>query len=218
VKELRTAKDETKVHTQRNGLRKRNNASSESQSPIMVMQNELGNRAVNRLLAQRKAEGATELDDEIARQINQQRGAGQPLDSAVQTKFGPSFGQDFSHVRIHTSSKADTLNRQINAKAFTTGNDIFFREGAYAPHSHSGEELIAHELTHVVQQGSGSVNSGGRMSVNAPDDRFEREAESVSKLVTSADAVQPSVQRQELEEEEVQMQEMAPEEEEMLAS
>jgi hypothetical protein len=65
-----------------------------------------------------------------------------------------SFGTDFSRVRVHTSSQSDTLNRQLQARAFTTGSDIFFRSGEYKPTSGAGQQLLAHELTHVVQQGA----------------------------------------------------------------
>jgi hypothetical protein len=97
------------------------------------------------------------------------------------------------------------LNEQLNAKAFTTGSDIFFRNGAYSPQSSGGQELLAHELTHVVQQSTGAVGGGGSaMTVNAPGDRFEQEADSVAKSVTSAPAAAPPVQRQMPEEEELQ--------------
>jgi hypothetical protein len=57
-------------------------------------------------------------------------------------------------VRVHTDAQSDSLNKSIQAKAFTTGSDIFFSKGAYDPGSQSGQELLGHELTHVVQQGS----------------------------------------------------------------
>jgi hypothetical protein len=69
-----------------------------------------------------------------------------------------AFEADFSGVKVHTDTEADIMNRQLNARAFTTGQDIFFREGEYSPSSGSGQKLIAHELTHVVQQtGKGKV-------------------------------------------------------------
>jgi hypothetical protein len=126
--------------------------------------------------------------------------------------MGDSFGQDFSGVRVHSSPEADDLNHQLSAKAFTTGQDIFFREGAYAPGSSGGQELIAHELTHVVQQSTGAVSSGGAgMTVNPPGDSFEHEADHVASTLGAA-----GVQRQaeEEEEEQVQMQEMPEDEEE----
>jgi hypothetical protein len=69
----------------------------------------------------------------------------------------PVFGADFSQVRVHTDTQANTLNRTLSARAFTTGRDIFFRQGEYRPGSSTGQELIAHELTHVVQQGGAGV-------------------------------------------------------------
>jgi hypothetical protein len=129
-------------------------------------------------------------------------------------------GQDFSDVKVHTGPESHALNEDLSAKAFTTGQDIFFREGAYDPGSSGGQELLAHELTHVAQQRSGSVGGGGGgMTVNAPGDAYEQQADSVAKAVTGP-AAAPSVQRQDVPEEEevqakaLQRQEM-PEEEEV---
>lgn len=159
----------------------------------------LGNAAIQRLLAQRAGAGAFDLDDATASRINAARSNGQSLDTAIQTKMGESMGADLSGVRVHTGSESHALNEQLNAKAFTTGSDIFFRDGAYSPQSSSGQELIAHELTHVVQQASGAVGGGGStMQVNAPGDRFEQEADAVAKSVTSQGSP-PAVQRQGLE-------------------
>lgn len=172
-----------------------------SDMPLTALQNHLGNSAIQRLLAQRSGDGAFDLDDATASRINAARGGGQALDGAVQTQMSQSMGTDFSGVRVHTGSEAHQLNEQLSAKAFTTGSDIFFRDGAYSPSSSGGQELIAHELTHVVQQGSGAVGgSGGAMRVNAPGDRFEQEADSVAKNVAPAGGA-PAVQRQAPEEE-----------------
>jgi hypothetical protein len=84
--------------------------------------------------------------------LNRARGGGSPLDHAFRAKVEPAMGADFSGVKVHTDSEADQLNRSIQAKAFTTGQDIFFRQGEYNPGSKQGQELLAHELTHVVQQ------------------------------------------------------------------
>jgi hypothetical protein len=125
---------------------------------------------------------------------------------------GNVMGQDFSDVRVHTDSKADELSQNLSAKAFTTGNDIFFKDGTYNPGSSSGQQLIAHELTHVVQQGASPPAVQGKMMVNDPNDQYESEADAVADMVLS----QPEevvAQRQELEEEEVaQAQEMEEEE------
>jgi len=173
------------------------------QLPVTVLQNHLGNAAVQRLLAQRSGDGAFDLDDATTARINRARTGGQVLNNAVQTQMSQSLNADFSSVRVHTGSEAHQLNEQLNAKAFTTGQDVFFREGEYNPSSSSGQELLAHELTHVVQQSSGVVPTGGsKMQVNAPDDHFEQEANSVAKQVPTVNsaAYRPvsNVQREEL--------------------
>lgn len=94
--------------------------------------------------------------------IQQARGGGQPLADNVRKPMEHAFGVDFSGVRVHTDAKSDELNQSIQAKAFTTGQDVFFRQGEYQPGSRGGQELLAHELTHVVQQGGGAVNEERR--------------------------------------------------------
>lgn len=82
------------------------------------------------------------------------RTGGQPMPPALKDSMGPRFGANFSTVRVHHDPKADALSRSLNAKAFTVGNDVFFRRGEFQPNTSSGQRLIAHELTHVVQQGA----------------------------------------------------------------
>ncbi len=94
-----------------------------------------------------------------------------------------SFGTGFEDVRVHTSSESDTLNRNISAKAFTTGSDIFLRKDS----SPSDQNLMAHELTHVVQQRS-MGSSGSGMTVGPAGDSHEQEADSVATAVTSGQA------------------------------
>ena len=80
------------------------------------------------------------------------RGAGQPLPDATRDFFEPRFGQDFSQVRIHADPPAATAARRLHAQAFTRGSDVFFAPGHYQPHTHQGRQLLAHELTHTIQQ------------------------------------------------------------------
>ncbi|MFW6063008.1 MAG: DUF4157 domain-containing protein, partial [Chloroflexota bacterium] len=94
------------------------------------------------------------VDAATEQSIRQARGNGQRMPTSVRRSMERAFGADFGNVRVHTGSQSDRLNRAISARAFTTGSDIFFRQGAYDPHSRSGQQLLAHELTHVVQQGS----------------------------------------------------------------
>jgi hypothetical protein len=96
--------------------------------------------------------GGMAATPELESSIQRLRGSGQPLADTVREPMERAFGADFSGVKVHTDAQSDQLNQSIQAKAFTTGGDIFFREGAYDPQSRGGQELIAHELTHVVQQ------------------------------------------------------------------
>ncbi|MEU4238275.1 DUF4157 domain-containing protein [Actinoplanes sp. NPDC026619] len=77
------------------------------------------------------------------------------LPSGVRDYFEPRLGTDLSAVTVHTGAEADQLSRQLDARAFTTGNDVYFRDGEYQPDSGAGRELLAHELVHVAQQSPG---------------------------------------------------------------
>jgi hypothetical protein len=100
------------------------------------------------------AQDVPEVTSDIESTIEGSRGGGANMPDSAQEFFGSRMGQDFSGVNIHTGAEADTLNRQLEARAFTTGSDIYFRDGEYNPESSAGKELLAHELTHVVQQGA----------------------------------------------------------------
>lgn len=88
--------------------------------------------------------------------IESSKGNGNAMDSRTGSFMESRFGADFGNVSIHTDSNAISMNQQLNAKAFTVGNDIYFNQGQYQVGSDSGKELLAHELTHVVQQNSGN--------------------------------------------------------------
>ncbi len=168
----------------------------------------LGNAAVQRLLRsaglQRSGDGAGAVDSELEQAIRSERGAGQGLDPAVERKMGSALGDDFSDVRVHADDTANALNQAVKADAFTTGADIFFREGKYRPGGSDGERLLAHELTHVAQQRG--APAGGRMTVSSPSDASEREAAEAARGVGSArgGGATDAVARQEEEEEMLQ--------------
>lgn len=96
--------------------------------------------------------GGMAASSDLEASIQRLRGSGQPLDDSIRLPMEQAFGADFSQVRVHADAQSERLNRSISAQAFTTKNDIFFRQGAYQPTNKEGQELIAHELTHVVQQ------------------------------------------------------------------
>ncbi len=104
-------------------------------------------------MIQAKGEGNATVSNGVAEAIQSSKGNGAALDSNTRSFMSTRFGTDFSNVKIHTDGEAIQMNRELNAKAFTTGNDIYFNEGQYQPGSASGKQLLGHELTHVVQQG-----------------------------------------------------------------
>jgi hypothetical protein len=103
--------------------------------------------------------------------------AGQPLPNTVQRKMSDTFGAKFDHVRVHTDSQAAASAQQMGAEAYTVGSNIFFNSGRYQPDSPSGQALIAHELTHVVQQAHlPSLGNGRVLETSTHGQNLEREA------------------------------------------
>ena len=94
-----------------------------------------------------------EVDGDVAGQVRSARTGGRPLPEQTRSYFESRMGRDFGDVRVHTGAQADEAARSLNARAFTLGSDVVFRAGEYRPHTRSGKRLLAHELTHVVQQG-----------------------------------------------------------------
>jgi Domain of unknown function (DUF4157) len=107
------------------------------------------------------------------------RSLGQPLDREMQDFFGPRFGHDFSQVRVHTDTKAAKSASAVNALAYTVGNSVVFGAGHYDTTTFAGQNLLAHELTHVVQQGF-AQGFGTHLTVDRADSAAEREAENVA--------------------------------------
>lgn len=89
---------------------------------------------------------------DIADRIKKTKGKGQPMSEKTARQMEQAFGADFSNVNIHTDEQAASLNKDLHSIAFTNGSDIYFAEGQYNPDSSSGKTLLAHELTHVIQQ------------------------------------------------------------------
>jgi hypothetical protein len=140
----------------------------------------VGNRAFSGLVAD---EGAGILPDgrvhaSVESGIARTRGTGESLEPGLRTQFGTPLGDPLHDVRVHTDANADALARSVDARAFTTGSDLYFARGEYSPGSDEGDRLLAHELAHVVQQ-RGAPTSGP-MVVSQPGDALETEAEAAA--------------------------------------
>jgi uncharacterized protein DUF4157 len=116
---------------------------------------------------------------------------GSPLDVSVRGDMESRFGQDFGDVRVHSGADAHAAAVGLSAQAYTVGSDIVFQQGRYDPASAEGAHVLAHELTHVVQQRSGPVDgtdNGGGVRVSDPGDPFERAASANADHVMSMSA------------------------------
>jgi hypothetical protein len=166
-------------------------------SAVMHLQKTAGNQAVTEAL-----EEPSPVKDVVG------SGGGSPLDLKTRGFMESRLGGDFSDVRVHTDSKASESAKSVQAYAYTVGNDVVFQSGKYEPESDFGRRMIAHELTHVMQQRSGPVDgtpAGGGIKVSHPSDSFEQAAESNASRALSDPApataaatatAAPSVQRE----------------------
>src|SRR5689334_15729859 len=128
---------------------------------------------------------------QLIAQVQSMHGSGKPLSTELRDYFEPRFGHDFSRVRIHTDAAAADTSRALNARAYTLGSDVVFAPGQYKPETPDGRRLLAHELTHVVQQESGNTGSQlatSTFSIAPANDPSEAEADQVARAVCSNDA------------------------------
>lgn len=114
---------------------------------------------------QRKPDG-TASGGEAGYDFTHRLGTGTPLDADSRAFFEPRFGRDFGDVRVHAGAQADDATRSVSARAFTLGRDVVFAHGEYAPHAERGRSLLAHELTHVVQQRASAPRIQRSLSVD----------------------------------------------------
>jgi hypothetical protein len=151
-------------------------------SAVMHLQKTAGNATVSAALE--------EQEPSLVRDVVGS-GGGSPLDRDTRGFMESRLGADFSDVRVHTDGKATESARSVQAYAYTVGNDVVFQSDKYAPDSDSGQKMLAHELTHVVQQRSGPVDgtpAPGGIKVSHPSDSFEQAAESTAERVVSSQA------------------------------
>ena len=175
---------------------------------VMHLQKTAGNASVSAALEEQ--EQPSLVKDVVG------SGDGSPLDRDTRGFMESRLGADFSDVRVHTDAKASESARSVQAHAYTVGTDVVFQSGQYTPESDSGKKMLAHELTHVVQQRSGPVAgtpAPGGIKISHPSDTFEQAAESSADRAMSsqgpatqspATPAPASVQREGEEEEELQ--------------
>ncbi|MGB8217848.1 MAG: DUF4157 domain-containing protein [Candidatus Methanoperedens sp.] len=144
-----------------------------------------------------------EVSKEVENTISALRGGGQPLDPVTRAYFEPRFGHDFSQVRVHTDARAADSALEINALAYTAGQNVVFGAGWYAPHTNEGRRLLAHELTHVLQQGRGTIKPipsiDASKPVKADECTIDRKNDTImtgsNSVVSGFTPSEPSIQR-----------------------
>jgi Domain of unknown function (DUF4157) len=158
---------------------------AEAATPLQALAGGVGNRSFSQFVARmRDGEGILPggvVHPQVEAAIAAARGGGRPLDSGVTDRIAPALGDSLSDVRVHTGEGAAALARAVSARAFTVGNDIFFGDGEYQPHSRDGGALIAHEAAHAIQQRGAPAS--GPLTVSQPGDALEREADAVARQV-----------------------------------
>nr|WP_079176549.1 DUF4157 domain-containing protein [Streptomyces sp. MUSC 14] len=163
---------------------------------VIALQQLIGNAAVGEALSRARAEHTDVAERQTASVHEVLRSPGRPLGDAVRADMESALGADFSDVRVHTDRAAHESAASVAAQAYTSGSHIVFRRGRYDTASDAGREVLAHELTHVVQQRRGPVagtDTGGGLAISDPSDRFEREAERVAAdVMAGAPAAAPS--------------------------
>ncbi len=117
---------------------------------------------------------------------------GQPLDAETRAFMETRLGHDFSQVRVHTDAKAANSAMAVKSLAYTVGRDIVFGVGQYQPKIATGLQLLAHELTHVVQQRDSTLNNSTGITISAPDNHGEHEAKTIANHVTSESGLESS--------------------------
>jgi hypothetical protein len=111
-----------------------------------------GKAGIQAKISHQATGGASEVSKEIESHLSQKKGSGRPICDSLRAAVEPHLQFDVSNIRIHTDNEAARMSSELNAKAFTYGNDIYFGNSQYQPQSTQGLHLIAHEMTHVVQQ------------------------------------------------------------------
>lgn len=132
---------------------------------------------------QRKSDATSSSSaSNIESTLNSSKGSGSSLPKNTQSQMESAFGTDFSHVRIHTTNSAIQMNKDLHAQAFTHGSDIYFNSGKYDTNSTGGKHLLAHELTHVVQQGNVLGNKDSTIHRNKNSNFVQMQGNTGAKL------------------------------------
>jgi hypothetical protein len=164
---------------------------------VLNLQRLAGNSAVTRVLSRLAEDRELEEGSEETGVASRRspvvdvvgRGGGEPLDDRTRLSMERALGADLGQVRVHDDEVASASAQAIDARAYTVGEEIVFQSGTYQPDTLHGQRMLAHELTHVVQQRQGPVDAtptGDGIAVSDPSDRFEQAAEANAERIVAA--------------------------------
>jgi hypothetical protein len=166
---------------------------------LLALQQTLGNQAVQRIIQRTKSANTPttpKVEDGFAARLRS-AASGNALEPSVRSQLEQKLGTSLSIVRLHTDTEADKLTREVDATAFTTGSDIFFRSGTYDPTSTEGMRTLMHEAVHVIQQAAGPVSGTAEaegVSISDPSDAYEQSAQSFVMEADKDSATSASIQ------------------------
>ncbi|WP_413167572.1 DUF4157 domain-containing protein [Capilliphycus salinus ALCB114379] len=136
--------------------------------------------------------GKAQVTPSLENRLASEKGGGSLLPEDTRSFMESRFGADFSEVRVHTDSQAAQMNQELGAQAFTHGNDIYFNSGKYDPSSGKGQELLAHELTHTIQQTGGKTAKSNNNSNNKKSSKANK-----VQMKSMTPLAEPTIQRRE---------------------
>ncbi|MEL6672943.1 MAG: DUF4157 domain-containing protein [Bacteroidota bacterium] len=128
-----------------------------------------------------ESQAAQPPTSQLESQLNSSKGGGSSLPTPTRQRMESAFGTDFSQVRVHTDSRSQQMNQNLGAKAFAHGKDIYFNRGQFQPDSQSGQHLLAHELTHTIQQGGASIKKAEDNDSKVPFEQLDPSVHEFSK-------------------------------------
>ncbi|HUW68084.1 MAG TPA: DUF4157 domain-containing protein [Candidatus Nanoarchaeia archaeon] len=162
-------------------------------TPLIQRQESLEEEEDEEVIQAKIARDVTpEMTPAISSDIQSMHGGGRPLSGSERGFFEPRFGVDFSNVRVHNDTKAASVAKSVNARAFTLGRNVVFGAGEFSSNTLAGRKLLAHELTHVVQQIS-SKQAGEQTYIQREADEDDTEAEDISDAVELAPDFGPEI-------------------------
>jgi len=148
-----------------------------------LVQRDIGKEGEKEDIFRAKESGKSSPEPGFQNRLTQLKGGGNPLPEPTQKSMKSRFGASFSAVRVHSGSEAAGLAREINARAFTSGKDIYFGENQFRPGTESGDRLLAHEMTHVIQQ---------RGDSSRPVSRVQMSSDAENVMIARKDAALPA--------------------------